>query len=104
MPDIAEFLRTQCPRTVVDFRKRYGEPRMDMAGDAALEYSVWRVDGTPMLDVDYLMLYANVLEDQVLYVYAAKGIITHIAVVDPTRWRSADFKPRIGPTLVSDDI
>lgn len=76
---------------------------MDMASDAAQEYSVWSMDGSPVLDIDYVMLYANVIKDQVLYVYAKNGIITHITVVDPTRWRDSDFKPRLGPTLVTDD-
>lgn len=93
---IADFLRTRCPRTVQEFKARFGEPRMDMANDAAREYSVWMIDGSPVLDIDYLMLYANVLKDQVLYVYAKKGVITHVAVVDPTDWRPADFKPMVG--------
>jgi hypothetical protein len=67
-------------------QQRFGEPRMDMANDAAREYSVWSVDGKTVLDIDYLMLYPNVLKHQVLYVYAKQGMITHVAVVDPTDW------------------
>ena len=69
-----------------------------MANEAAREYSVWSLDGAPVLDVDYLMLYANVVKHQVLYVYAKRGI-THIGVVDPTNWRPADFRQRPGHTL-----
>lgn len=94
MPAIADFIKTRCPRTVLEFKERFGEPRMDMANEAAQEYSVWSIDGVPALETDYLMLYANVLKDQVLYVYATKGMITHIAVVDPTAWRFTDFVPR----------
>ena len=86
----------QCPKTVVEFQERYGEPRMDMANNAAREYSVWRADGTPELDIDYLMLYANVIKHQVLYVYAKDGRITHVAVVDPTDWGRKDLKPHTG--------
>ena len=92
MPKIVEFLRSRCPRTVADFKARFGEPRMDMANDAAREYSVWTVDGSPLLDIDYLMLYANILKHQVLYVYARDGLITHVSVVDPTDWRASDFR------------
>jgi hypothetical protein len=67
-------------------QQRFGEPRMDMANDAAREYSVWSVDGKTVLDIDYLMLYPNVLKHQVLYVYAKQGMITHVAVVDPADW------------------
>ena len=91
-PAIVRFLK-KCPKTVVEFQERYGEPRMDMKNQAAREYSTWRLDGTPELDIDYLMLYANVIKNQVLYVYAKEGQITHIAVVDPTDWRRNDFKP-----------
>lgn len=59
---------------------------MDMAHEAARAYSVWTVDGQAVLDIDYLMLYPKVLRNQILYVYAREGAITHIAVVDPTDW------------------
>ena len=94
-PAIVRFLR-QCPKTVAEFEERYGEPRMDMGHEAAKEYSAWRLDGTPELDIDYLMLYANIMKNQVLYVYAKEGQITHIAVVDPTEWRRQDLKPHAG--------
>lgn len=96
---IAQFLRSECPRTVADFKQRFGDPRMDMANDAALEYSVWGIDGAPALDIDYVMLYANILKHQVLYVYAKNGLITHIGVVDPTKWRPADFQRARGRRL-----
>jgi hypothetical protein len=101
MPKIAEFLRSPCPRTVADFKRRFGEPRMDMANEAAREYSVWSIDGSPVLSIDYVMLYANILKHQVLYVYANEGIITHISVVDPTDWRRTDFRPPSGSRLHS---
>ena len=97
MPKIADFLRSQCPRTVADFKARFGEPRMDMANDAAREYSVWSIDGSPVLDIDYVMLYANIIKHQVLYVYAKDRLVTHISVVDPTDWRSRDFQPQLHP-------
>ncbi|MFQ5891052.1 MAG: hypothetical protein ACE5JR_13575 [Gemmatimonadota bacterium] len=101
MPKIADFLRSQCPRTVGEFKRRFGEPRMDMANEAAREYSLWSVDGSPALDIDYLMLYANVIKNQVLYVYAREGAVTHVAVVDPTDWRPSDFKPQAGRPFLS---
>lgn len=82
---------SDCPRTVANFKERFGQPRMDMGHEAAREYSVWSINGAPVLDVDYLMLYANVLKHQVLYVYAKDRMITHIAVVDPTEWRPRDL-------------
>ena len=101
MPKIAQFLKSQCPRTIADFKARFGEPRMDMANEAAREYSVWSVGGSPVLDVDYLMLYANIIKNQVLYVYAKDGIITHISVVDPTERRQSDFRAPLGRPFVS---
>jgi len=98
-PAIVRFLK-KCPKTVAEFKRKYGEPRMDMGKDAAREYSVWCTDGTPALDIDYVMLYANIIRHQVLYVYAKEGNITHIAVVDPTDWRRGDFKPHGGNRLL----
>lgn len=92
MKKIAEFLSSQCPQSVNEFKARFGEPRMDMANDAAREYCVWAVDGSPVLDIDYVMIYANIISHQVLYVYARLGLITHVSVVDPTDWRSSDFR------------
>lgn len=97
---IVRFLK-RCPKTVAEFQERYGEPRMDMANKAAREYSVWRIDGTPELDIDYLMLYANIIKHQVLHVYAKEGRITHVTVVDPTDWRPRDLKPYAGQRLIS---
>jgi hypothetical protein len=85
MLSIQRFLESQCPRTVDECKMRFGEPRMDMGNELAREYSVWTIDGSPIIDVDYLMIYANVLRDQVLYVDAKAGTITHIAVLWPRR-------------------
>ena len=76
---------------------------MDMGEDVAREYSVWSVDGSAVLDVDYVMLYANIVEHQALYVYAKNGRVTHVAVVDPTEWRASDFKPHGRPGPVSSE-
>ena len=91
-PAIVRFLR-ECPRTVDEFVARFGEPRMDMGNDLARLYSVWKADGTPTLDIDHVMLYANIIRHFVLYVYAKDRQITHVAAVDPTTWRSQDFRP-----------
>jgi hypothetical protein len=99
-PAIVRFLRKKCPRTIEEFVERFGEPRMDMANDAAREYSLWSIDGEPVLDIDHVMLYANIIKDQVLYVYAKGGKITHVAVVDPTMWSRRDFRPVGGKRLI----
>jgi hypothetical protein len=96
-----ERLLKRCPRTVDDFITAYGEPRMDMAGDAALAYSTWGVDGRPEFDIDYLMIYGNIIRDQALYVYAKDGAITHVSVVDQTAWVKQDRKPHAGRRLMS---
>lgn len=99
-PAIMRFLK-KCPQTVVDFKRKYGEPRMDMGKDAARNYGVWNMDGTPAFDIDYLMIYANIIRHQVLYVYAKEGKITHISVVDPTDWHRHDFRPHEDNRLLS---
>jgi len=98
-PAISRFLK-KCPKTVDEFEKIFGEPRMDMGLDAAREYSVWTLDGQPLLDIDYLMIYPNILRHQVLYLYAKNKQITHIAVVDPTEFHRQDFKPQPGWRLL----
>ena len=98
-PAIQRFLK-KCPRTVDEFKEQYGEPRMDMGGDLAQEYGVWKLDGAPAIEADYLMLYANVIKDQVLYVYSKEGRITNVAAVDPTDWHRKDFKPHKGRLFV----
>ena len=103
MKTIAELLGSECPRTDEGFKARFGEPRMDMGGDAAREYCVWNVDGSPVVDIDYLMLYGNIVRHQVLYVYAKAGRVTHVAVVDPTEWRRSDFKSHSRPAQLSRD-
>jgi len=100
-PAIYRFLKKKCPKTVAEFKHEYGEPRMDLAGEAAREYSVWSIDGTPSIDADLLMIYANIIRHQVLYVYAKEGKITCVSVVDPTDWSRNDFKPHEGHRLMS---
>jgi len=100
-PAIYRFLKKKCPKTVEEFKQKYGEPRMDLAGEAAREYSLWSIDGTPSIDADTLMIYANIIRHQVLYVYAKEGKITCISVVDPTDWSRNDFKPHEGQRLLS---
>lgn len=79
---LQRFLR-RCPDTVEAFKERYGEPRLEMANEAAQEYGPWQLDGTPALKADCLMIYGNILRHQVLYVHAVKGRITHVSIVDP---------------------
>jgi len=98
-PKIQRFLK-KCPKTVDEFKRMFGEPRLDLGAEAALEYSVWSVDGPPVLDIDYMMIYPNILRHQVLYVYAKNKHITHIAVVDPTVFQRYEFKPHPGWKLM----
>ncbi len=100
-PAIYRFLKKKCPKTVEEFKQKYGEPRMDLAGEAAREYSLWSIDGTPSIDADTLMIYANIIRHQVLYIYAKEGEITCVSVVDPTDWSRKDFKPNEGQRLLS---
>jgi hypothetical protein len=100
-PAIYRFLKKKCPKTVEEFKQKYGEPRMDLAGEAAREYSLWSIDGAPSIDADILMIYANIIRHHVLYVYAKEGKITCVSVVDPTDWSRNDFKPHKGQRLLS---
>lgn len=99
-PAIERFLKKKCPKTVAEFKQKYGPPRTEMQGKTAREYSLWSVEGTPVLDIDYLMVYPNIIKGQILYVYAKDGKITHIAVVDRTQWQKGDFKPPDGQRLM----
>ena len=60
--------------------------------------------GTPVLDIDYLMVYPNIIKGQILYVYARDGKITHIAVVDRTQWQKGDFKPPVNGSLKTEKL
>ena len=100
-PAIYRFLKKKCPKTVEEFKQKYGEPRMDLAGEAAHEYSLWAINGTRIIDADTLMIYANIIRHQVLYVYAKEGNITSVSVVDPTDWSRNDFKPPESQRLFS---
>ena len=98
-PAIYRFLKKKCPKTVQEFKQKYGEPRMDLAGEAARDYNLWSIDGTPSIGADTLMIYANIIRHQILYVYAKEGKITCVSVVDPTDWCRNDFKPHGGQRL-----
>jgi len=100
-PAIYRFLKKKCPKTVEEFKQKYGESRMDLAGEAVREHSLWSIDGTPSIDADTLMIYANIIRHQVLYVYVKQGKITCVSVVDPTDWGRNDFKPNEGQRLLS---
>ena len=100
-PAIYRFLKKKCPKTVEEFKHKYGEPRMELAGKAACEYCLWSIDSTPSIDADSLMIYANIIRHQVLYVYAKEGQIIYISVVVPTNWDRQDFKPHEGQKLMS---
>lgn len=99
-PAIKRFLKKKCPKTVAEFKQRYGPPRIEMTSEAAQEYGLWHVDGTPALDIDCLMVYPNIIRAQILYVYAKDGNITHISVVNRTEWQKGDFKPPNGQRLM----
>jgi hypothetical protein len=100
-PAIYRFLKKKCPETVEEFKRKYGEPRIDLVGEAAREYGLWSIDGTLTIDADTLMIYANIIRHQVLYVYAKEGKIICVSVVDPTDWSRSDFKPPEGQRLLS---
>jgi len=93
--------KKKCPKTVDEFKQKYGESRKDLVGEAVLEYSLWSIDGTPSIEADTLMIYANIIRHRVLYVYAKDGKITCVSVVDPTDWSRNDFKPNKGQRLLS---
>jgi len=100
-PAIYRFLKKKCPKTVDEFKQKYGESRKDLVGEAVLEYSLWSIDGTPSIEADTLMIYANIIRHRVLYVYAKDGKITCVSVVDPTDWSRNDLKPNKGQRLLS---
>jgi len=99
-PAIERFLKKKCPKTVAEFKQRYGSSRIEKIGKAAQEYSLWDMNGAPVRDVNCLMIYPNVIKDQFLYVYARDGNITHIAVVERTQWRKGDFRPSEGQRIM----
>jgi len=100
IPAIKRFLQKKCPKKVVEFQAKYGPPRREMTVEADQEYSLWDVDRLQALDVDYLMVYPNIIKNQVLYVYAKNGNIRHIGVVERTEWRKGDSKPHNGQKLM----
>ena len=100
-PAIARFLKKKCPKTVAEFKKLYGEPSMEVNGSAAYKLTMWSIDGHPVIDTDYLMIYPNIIRHQVLYVYAKDKNIISISAVDRTDWDRSDLKPPAGHRLMS---
>lgn len=76
----------ECPQTVEAFVQRYGEPSSVLTGEVAQEHGLWGVDGMPALEADLLMVYSSILRKRVLYVYASRGRVTHLGVIDPADW------------------
>ena len=76
----------ECPQTVEAFVQRHGEPSSVLTGEAAQERGLWGVDGRPALKIDLLMVYSSILRKRVLYVYASRGRVTHLGVIDPADW------------------
>lgn len=99
-PAIQRFLKNKCPKKLAEFKGKYGPPYLEMTGQDAREYGLWHVDGTSALDADTLAVYPNVIQSQVLQVYAKDGDITHIGVVGRTQWQKGDFKPPNGQRLM----
>lgn len=99
-PAVSRFLK-KCPKSVDEFKEKYGEPQTGVTGKDAGEYCLWSVDGTPCVSSDELLIYANIIRRQVLYVYAKGGKISHVSVVDPTKWERRDFRPYEGNRLMS---
>lgn len=91
-PAVSRFLK-KCPKTLTEFKSKYGPPRIEMFNEDAREHCLWSMDGKPAIDIDTLLIYANILRKQVLYVYGKEGKITHIAVVDPIEWNRGNCKP-----------
>lgn len=99
-PAISRFLK-KCPKSVAEFREKYGKPRWRVTGEGPGTYCLWSVDGEACISSDELLLYANIIRGLVLYVYAKEGAITHVSVVDPTDWDRDDFRPYGGRRLMS---
>ena len=100
-PAIARFLKKKCPKTIAEFKKLYGDPAIEMKSSAACESSMWSIDGHLVIDTDYLMIYPNIIRNQVLYVYAKDKNIVSASAVDRTAWNRSDLKPPAGHRLMS---
>jgi len=99
-PAIERFIKKKCPKTVAEFKDKYGDPRMELTGEEVRDYGIWSIEGTPAIESDHLMIYANIIRHMVLYIYAKEGNITHISVSDPTEWHRNDFKTHEGQRLM----
>jgi len=100
-PAIERFLKKKCPTSVAEFKQTYGDPNLEITGEEVRDYGIWSVEGTPSIEADHLMVYANIIRHKALYIYAHKGRITHISVTDPTEWYRGDFKPHEGQRLMT---
>ncbi|HPC96134.1 MAG TPA: hypothetical protein PLU87_14410 [Sedimentisphaerales bacterium] len=99
-PAIQRFLRKKCPATLTEFKERYGMPAWQLNGEEAREFGPWDVGGSPVLDFDSLAVYANIIRDRVVHVYARNDRIVYAMVTRRVAWSKADFKPLAGQTLM----
>lgn len=99
-PAIQRFLKKKCPATLTEFKERYGMPVRQLNGEEAKEFGPWDIDGTPVLDFDSLAVYANIIRNKTLHVYAKDDRIVCATVTERTAWTKADFKPPAGHTLI----
>jgi hypothetical protein len=99
-PAIQRFLRKKCPPTLKEFEQRYGPPTSLWTGESAQEFGPRRLDGTAALDFDTLVVYPNIIRNQVLHVYAKEDRIVCASVTERTSWSKADLKPPPGHTLL----
>jgi hypothetical protein len=99
-PAIQRFLKKKCPATLTEFKERYAMPAWQLNGEAAKEFGPWDVGGAPVLDFDSLAVYANIIRDRVLHVYAKNDRIVYTTVTRQVVWSKADLKPPQGHTLM----
>ncbi|HOC63702.1 MAG: hypothetical protein RBS72_11865 [Sedimentisphaerales bacterium] len=99
-PAIQRFLQKKCPATLTEFKERFGMPAWQLNGEAAREFGPWDVGGSPVLDFDALAVYANIIRNRVLHVYARNDRIVYATVTRQVAWSKADCKPLPGHTLM----
>ena len=99
-PAIQRFLKKKCPATLEEFKERYGVPARQLDRAAAQEFGPWDIGGTPVLDFDVLAVYANIIRNRILHVYAKDDRIVYATVTEPTAWSKTDFKPPAGHTPI----
>ncbi|KPK75461.1 MAG: hypothetical protein AMJ79_11185 [Phycisphaerae bacterium SM23_30] len=74
---------------------------MELTGEEVRDYGIWTIEGTPSIETDQLMVYANIIRHKFLYIYAQEGKITHISVTDPIKWHRKNFKSQKGQRLMT---